>query len=422
MATQVLMPQLGEAIEEATITKWLKNEGDQVEEYEPIVEINTDKVDTEIPAPSTGILLKIFQPEEGATVQVGTVLALIGEPDEAFSESISITKEAVQSSKNRTSPTSHKDVEPIHSSVMKPEKHTDGTQDLGFISPVVAKIAAEHGVNLHKIEGSGLKGRITKKDIQSYINSHQIDRTNEGQTKNTEAQSRINQASIIPHSIVRRRIAEHMVMSRKVSPHVSTVFEADMSKIFSHRAVNKEAFEQNKTKITFTAYFVAATVLALRSFPILNSSWTDDGLLMNKQINIGLATSLGEAGLIVPVIKDADHLSLLGIAQSINDLANRARNKQLQPDEISGGTFTITNHGISGSLFAMPIINQPQSAILGIGKIQKRVIALEDSLGYDTIAVRPMVYLTLTFDHRVTDGAIADYFLAEVVNKLENWT
>jgi 2-oxoglutarate dehydrogenase E2 component (dihydrolipoamide succinyltransferase) len=213
-----------------------------------------------------------------------------------------------------------------------------------------------------------------------------------------------------------------MVMSKQVSPHVTTVFEADMSKIFAHREVNKERFNNNNTKLTFTAYFVAATAVALRSFPIMNSSWSDDGLLMNKRINIGLATSLGEEGLIVPVIKDADHLSLRGIAQSINDLANRARNKKLQPDEISGGTFTITNHGVSGSLFATPIINQPQSAILGVGKIQKRVIALEDSLGYDTIAVRPMVYLTLTFDHRVTDGAIADYFLGEVVNKLENWT
>lgn len=422
MATEVLMPQLGEAIEEATITKWLKNEGDQVEEYEPIVEINTDKVDTEIPAPATGILLKVFQPAEGTPVQVGTVLALIGEPGEAFLERNSPTLETTQSSKNHNSLRSHIKAEPTYSNAIKPEYRTVGTQYPGFVSPVVAKIAAEHEVNLQNVQGSGLKGRITKKDILNYIDSHQIDPIKVEQIKKTETQGSTSQAPIIPHSTVRRRIAQHMVMSKKVSPHVTTVFEADMSKIFAHREVNKERFNNNNTKLTFTAYFVAATAVALRSFPIMNSSWSDDGLLMNKRINIGLATSLGEEGLIVPVIKDTDHLSLLGIAQTISDLANRARNKKLQPDEISGGTFTITNHGVSGSLFATPIINQPQSAILGIGKIQKRVIALEDSLGYDTIAVRPMVYLTLTFDHRVTDGAIADYFLGEVVNKLENWT
>jgi 2-oxoglutarate dehydrogenase E2 component (dihydrolipoamide succinyltransferase) len=386
------------------------------------VEINTDKVDTEIPAPASGILLKILQPEEGTIVQVGTVLALIGEPGEAFSDSNPITQKAIRSSENLDTSTSQKKDKAVNSNPIKPEDLTDGTQNLGFISPVVAKIAVEHEVNLQNIQGSGLKGRITKNDLLNYINSHQIDQTKEGQTKKTEAQLNPSQASIIPHSTIRRRIAEHMVLSKKVSPHVTTVFEADLSKIFAHREVNKETFKQNNAKLTFTAYFVAATAVALRSFPILNSSWTDDGLLMNNSINIGLATSLGEEGLIVPVIKDADHLSLLGIANCINDLANRARSKQLKPDEISGGTFTITNHGVSGSLFATPIINQPQSAILGIGKIQKRVIALEDFLGYDTIAVRPMVYLTLTFDHRVTDGAIADYFLGEVVNKLENWS
>ena len=191
---------------------------------------------------------------------------------------------------------------------------------------------------------------------------------------------------------------------------------------FSSSIVHKDDFARDGAKLTYTAYFVAATALALRTFPNVNSSWDDAGLILHQDINIGMATSLGEDGLIVPVIKNADDLSLRGISRTVNDLASRARSKQLQPDEVTEGTFTITNHGVSGSLFAMPIINQPQCAILGVGKLQKRVIVLEENSGYDTISVRPMVYLTLTFDHRILDGAIADYFLAKVVDTLENWT
>jgi 2-oxoglutarate dehydrogenase E2 component (dihydrolipoamide succinyltransferase) len=283
---------------------------------------------------------------------------------------------------------------------------------LGFISPVVAKIADENDIDLQSVQGTGLNGRITKKDILAYIESGP---SPAGQPDTGKP------GTLIPHTTIRRRIADHMVMSKHTSPHVTTVFEADMSKVIEHRTIHKDTYAKDGVKLTFTAYFVAATAAALRAFPKVNSSWHEEGLMLHPEINIGMATSLGEEGLIVPVIKNVDNLSLLGIARQVNDLANRARGKQLQPEEVSGGTFTITNHGVSGSLFAMPIINQPQCAILGIGKLQKRVIVLEENSGYDTISVRPMVFLTLTFDHRILDGAIADYFLAEVVENLENW-
>ncbi len=417
MATQVLMPQLGEAVEEATITKWLKSEGDTVEEYDALVEVNTDKVDTEIPAPVSGTLLKIMQPEEGASVEVGMILAWIGEPGESIPEGDSAPKMDVQEEIQEAAETPKVAATPKTDSVLSAPLGRD--HDLGFISPVVAKIAAEHGINLQQVQGTGLNGRITKKDVLAFIDSGKAPTSQT--TAPPSALAPTLPGTIIPHNNIRRRIADHMVMSKRTSPHVTTVFEADMSKVVAHRTVNKDAFARDGAKLTFTAYFVAATALALRAFPNVNSSWSDEGLILHREINIGMATSLGETGLIVPVIKKADDLSLLGIARTVNDLANRARNKKLQPDEVTGGTFTITNHGVSGSLFAMPIINQPQSAILGVGKLQKRVIVLEDNLGYDTIAVRPMVYLTLTFDHRILDGAVADYFLAKVVDTLENW-
>jgi pyruvate/2-oxoglutarate dehydrogenase complex dihydrolipoamide acyltransferase (E2) component len=221
---------------------------------------------------------------------------------------------------------------------------------------------------------------------------------------------------ILPLTPVRRSIADHMVFSKHTSPHVTTIMEADLSKVVKHRGANKSVFERDGVKLTFTAYFVSAVVSALKAYPIVNSSWSDEGIQLHRQINVGMAASLGEGGLIVPVIKNADSLSLLGLARAVNDLAERARGKKLQPDEVKGGTFTITNHGTSGSLFATPIINQPQCGILGVGMIQKRVVVIEDA-----IAIRPMVYVSLTFDHRILDGAIADYFLGTVVKSLENW-
>src|SRR5690606_25680593 len=226
---------------------------------------------------------------------------------------------------------------------------------------------------------------------------------------------------ILPLTAVRRAIAEHMVASKRTSPHVTTVMEVDMSRVAAHRKANKDAFARDGVNLTFTPYLIASMVSALKAYPIVNSSWTDEGIRIHKEIHIGMATSLGEGGLIVPVIKNADQLSLLGLARTVNDLANRARARQLQPDEVKGGTFTLTNHGTSGSLFATPIINQPQCAILGVGAIQKRVVVIEDDYGIDVLSIRPMAYVTLTFDHRILDGAIADYFLGKVVESLQNW-
>jgi len=427
MAIKVLMPQLGEAVEEATITRWLKSEGDTVKEYEALVEINTDKVDTEIPAPASGILLKIVQAEEGATVAVGMVLAWIGEPGESIpNEAATPTnEEQFEIQEGAAAPELVAIPKADRVSPIPPAKNQElrTNQSLGFISPIVGKIAAENGINLRDVQGTGLNGRVTKKDVLAFLD------TGKQESKIKDLGIPITKApdigefdTLIPHTTIRRRIAEHMVVSKRTSPHVTTVFEADMSKVIEHRVIHKDSFTQNGVKLTFTAYFVAATALALRAFPKVNSSWSDEGLILHPEVNLGMATSLGEEGLIVPVIKNADELSLLGIARKVNDLANRARGKQLQPDEVKNGTFTITNHGVSGSLFAMPIINQPQCAILGVGKLQKRVIVLEENSGYDTISVRPMVYLTLTFDHRILDGAVADYFLAKVVDTLENWS
>jgi 2-oxoglutarate dehydrogenase E2 component (dihydrolipoamide succinyltransferase) len=295
----------------------------------------------------------------------------------------------------------------------------------------VAKISTEYGVDLSQVKGTGQAGRITKKDILAFIETRQQisspprptqplgtapgSETAQLTDKTTETFP-IRPGEILPLNPVRRAIADHMVMSKRTSPHVTTVMEADLNRILAHRQANKDGFARDGINLTFTAYFVAATVNALKDFPIVNSTWKEEGILIQPEINIGMATSLGESGLIVPVIKNADGLSLLGLARAVNDLAQRARTRQLKPEEVKGGTFTITNHGISGSLFATPIINQPQCGILGIGTIQKRVIVIEDA-----IAIRPMVYLSLTFDHRILDGATADYFLARVVESLEKW-
>jgi 2-oxoglutarate dehydrogenase E2 component (dihydrolipoamide succinyltransferase) len=291
--------------------------------------------------------------------------------------------------------------------------------DLGFISPVVAKVAAEHGVNLQDVTGTGLNGRITKNDVLSFV---------EGQKKTMDhgPQTIVNRPSsmaapivgdqLIKHTVIRKQIAEHMVMSKHTSPHVLTVMEADMSRVARHRSMNKEMFARDGVNLTFTAYFIMAIVAGLKTYPTVNSSWTDEGILVHKDINIGMATSLGEEGLIVPVIKGADNLSLLAMARAVNDLANRARSKKLQTDEVKGGTFTLTNHGISGSLLAFPVINQPQCGILGVGAMQKRVVVIDDA-----IAIRPMVYLSFVFDHRILDGASADWFLMKVKETLENW-
>ncbi len=431
MATRVLMPQLGESVVEGTVTKWLKQKGDPVQEMEPLLEVNTDKVDTEIPSPASGVLLEVLVPE-GTTVQAGTVIAWIGEPGEEIPLA-------------------------AHPPAQQPVPETPAVQtgqaavpaaerDLGFISPVVARMAREHQIDLTQVRGSGQGGRITKKDLLAYLEER--DRQVAAQAaaqpiwetpadgdlfRPTElifqqpssqplAPTQPLSGRLVPFTTMRKAIAEHMIASKHTSAHVTTVMEADLSRVVAHRNAHLSDFAQQGAKLTYTAYFAAVTIAALKAYPLVNSSFTSEGVLIHPQINLGIATSLGEEGLIVPVIRHADSLSLLGLARAINDLAQRARTRQLKPDEVKGGTFTITNHGVAGSLFATPIINQPQCAILGVGAIQKRVVVIEDEWGNETLAIRPMVYLSLTFDHRILDGAGADAFLAKVVEGLEKFS
>lgn len=436
MSVQVIMPQFGESVVEGTITKWLKAPGERVKEFEPLIEVNTDKVDTEVPSPASGVLLEILVPEN-TVARAGDLLAVIGAEGETG---------ALAGGRPPVEAAAAQQPAPITSQAGGERSPQEGVplqmgrhRELGFISPVVAKIAAEQGVDLSQVPGSGLGGRITKKDVLAYLEQRaqaEGARPGAAPTAGADPAARMGASiaplqpvaqpaalpgEILPHTPVRRAIAEHMSLSKRTSPHVTTIMEADLSRVVAHRQAQKDVFAKDGVNLTFTAYFVAAAVAALKAHPIVNSSWGDEGILLHRAINIGMATSLGEAGLIVPVIKNADSLSLLGLARAINDLAGRARARQLKPDEVQGGTFTITNHGISGSLFATPIISQPQCAILGVGAIQKRVVVISDGNGGDAMAIRPMVYLGLTFDHRILDGAIADYFLGRVVETLQGW-
>jgi 2-oxoglutarate dehydrogenase E2 component (dihydrolipoamide succinyltransferase) len=435
MATEVIMPQLGESVVEGTVIKWLKNEGDSIEEYEPLLEVNTDKVDTEVPAPADGTLLKLYV-EEGQTVSAGTLLAVIGESGE----------EAPEAPPEPTAAPVELQAEETQPAAKTSAEATAGrSPDLGFISPVVARISSEHNVDLSRVDGTGRGGRITKKDVLAYIEKREEATPAEApwespafgelfrpteeifkRGEEVEAADDYTPGTVVPLDPVRESIAEHMVRSKHTSPHVTTVMEADLRGVVAHRTKNKEAFRREGLNLTFTAYFISAAAKALRQVPVVNASWSGEGILLHKQVNIGVAVSLGERGLIVPVIRNADQISLRGLSTAVSALAEKARSNQLQPDDVQGGTFTITNHGVSGSLFATPVINQPQCAILGVGAIQKRVVVVEaqDAAGEsdDAMAIRPMVYLTLTFDHRIIDGAIADRFLAGVVKLLETWS
>jgi 2-oxoglutarate dehydrogenase dihydrolipoamide succinyltransferase (E2 component) len=435
MATKVIMPQLGESVNEGTITKWLKAPGEKVEEYEPLVEVNTDKVDTEIPSPGPGIVLATLV-ATGTTVHAGTLLAWIGQPGEVIpgeegsplgesSTPIETIPESLPTPDLPSVPATDLVSEYQNNSYQPPVPGRD--RELGFISPVVARIASENAIDLSQVKGTGQGDRITKKDVLAYIENRGVEKREPSVPPMpakplSPSLPTAGGSDLLPLTTVRRAIADHMVMSKHTSPHVTTIMEVDLSHVVAHRNANKDSFARDGVNLTFTAYFIAAIVGALKAYPIVNSSWTEQGILLHRQINIGMATSLGEEGLIVPVIKNADSLSLLGLAQTINDLANRARAKKLQPDEVKEGTFTITNHGISGSLFATPIINQPQCGILGVGAIQKRVVVISDQNLGDVMAIRPMVYVGLTFDHRILDGAIADYFLKKVVDILQNWS
>ena len=498
MPTKVILPQTGEGVIEATVTRWLKKEGDEVKEYDPLVEINTDKVDTEIPSPTAGTVLKILV-AEGNTTPVNSILAWIGKagekiPEDGGAEPTPVAKPSAEQKAAPQPVPQMPSVQPIPAAprplpvtpASRPTPVAGAAVLSSPISPLVARIAAENKVDLAAIRGSGPGGRITKEEVLTAVRSggtaqspiadgqvalpkfdgqnmatflspvvkklaqeHNLDvaripGTGEGgrvTKKDIEAllagggQSPVRLAPIpaarpqfpvafpdaVPGTVmklnpVRKAIAEHMLRSKTVSPHVTTIMEADMSAVSAHRASNKATFAQQGVKLTFTPYFVAAIVAACRAYPIVNSSWSEEGVAVHGQINVGFATALEPDGLIVPVIKNASALTLLDITRAVSDLSGRARAKQLKPEEVQGGTITITNHGTSGSLFATPIINQPQCAILGVGMIQKRAVVINDAL-----AIRPMVYLGLTFDHRILDGAVADYFLGTVKHTLENW-
>ncbi|HET7090806.1 MAG TPA: dihydrolipoamide acetyltransferase family protein [Anaerolineae bacterium] len=445
MGTNVVMPQLGESVVEGKISKWLKKPGDAVKLYEPILEVETDKVTTEVTAAGEGTLLKLYF-DEGEVVQAETLIAFIGQPGETPPAGGKVDLHAA---------------EPAHAAAAASVAPVAKPPAVTRVSPVVARIAAEHNVDVSLVPGTGEGGRVTKKDILAYVERGgtakpvsplpvgeervrelapweqpglgELFRPTEevfGAAKPAPAPAPMPTpvpapapmpGEVVSLSSMRRSIAEHMVRSKHASPHVTTVFEIDMSRVVAHRNANKAAFERDGTNLTYTPYFVAASVAALKQHPMANSSWREDGILLHRTVNVGVAVSLGDEGLIVPVIKNADSMNLLGLARAVNDLADRARRKALKPDDVQGGTFTITNHGVSGSLFATPIINQPQCGILGVGMVQKRAVVVTQD-GVDSIAIKPMCYISFTFDHRILDGALADYFAASLKLALENWT
>jgi 2-oxoglutarate dehydrogenase E2 component (dihydrolipoamide succinyltransferase) len=425
------MPQLGEAVIEGTIAQWLKQQGDQVEQFEPLLEIETDKVTTEAMAESAGTLLKILIPA-GETVEVGTVLAIIGEPGEEVDEAIDGVESASDVlPKTEVGPEPAKAVAheaAITAGGLSPPSDSPGPAvdggHIGRISPVVGRMAEEHNLDLNVISGTGRDGRITKKDVLAYLKTHDsgpdpasspVMPVGASPTTVFKPGAAAIPGEIVQLTSIRRSIAEHMVRSKHTSPHVTTVFEVDFSKVSKHRQENKDRFARDGANLTFTTYIIAAIVQSLKAHPIVNSSWTKEGIQVKKEINIGMATAI-EDGLIVPVIRNADSISLLGIARAVNDLSNRARLNKLSPDEVQAGSFTLTNHGVSGSLFATPIINQPQCGILGMGMIEKRVKVINDA-----IAIRLMAYASLTFDHRILDGATADGFMQTFQGIIEGW-
>jgi 2-oxoglutarate dehydrogenase E2 component (dihydrolipoamide succinyltransferase) len=388
---------------EATVTRWLVAEGDHVAEHDPVAEIETDKVVVEVAAPQAGRVATInIQLDEA--VNPGDILCTLSTDDSAGRE---------------PGP---------EASTKTPETGGAAQKERDRMSPAVRQRVAEHQLDLSGITGSGRDGRITLQDVEALIDKQQS-RADKPEADKKAAPvaakpaSRTSGSEIIPHDRMRKRIADSMVASlMHTAPHVTAVFEADLSAVFKHRTANKESFARAQTPLTLTAYFVAASIAAIKKVPQVNSRWFDEHLEVFQHINMGIGTALGDQGLIVPVIQQAQNMDLRAIAAELADLTGRARDNKLKPGDVRDGTFTISNHGVSGSLIATPIIiNQPQSAILGVGKIEKRVKILEID-GEDVITIRPMCYLSLTIDHRVLDGYQTNAFLTELVNTLEHWS
>jgi len=421
MATNVVMPQMGESIAEGTIVRWIKKVGDQVDRDEPLFEISTDKVDAEIPSPAAGRLAEI-KVKEGETVPVNSVVAVIG----AAGEAVAPAPASDQASAAPATPTSEPTLPeaaagqpetPPRAAPAAPSR--DGAASESDLSrqkssPLVRRIAREHNVDIRHIQGTGINGRVTKHDILGYIES--------GASALAAARGAPGpvygageSVQIVPMSVMRKKIAEHMVLSAHTSPHVYSVYEVNFARVNALREKRKAEFEAAGAKLTFTAFIAKVVVDALRQFPIVNASVDGHNIVYKKDINLGIAVAL-ENGLIVPVIRNADERNLLGLSRAIHDIAARARSKKLNPDEVQGGTFTITNPGIFGALYGLPLINQPQVAILGVGAIEKRAVVIDDA-----IAIRPMCHITLGYDHRLIDGADAGRFLAFIKERLEGF-
>jgi 2-oxoglutarate dehydrogenase E2 component (dihydrolipoamide succinyltransferase) len=408
MATDVVMPQMGESVAEGTIVRWLKKVGDSVERDEPLFEISTDKIDAEIPAPAAGVLTEIMA-KEGETVGVNTVVAVIGSAGE-----VSPVKEISRVQ------LPHEEGGPA-----KAERHAEaaqGREGEERSSPLVRRMAKEHGVDISKITGTGTSGRVTKDDVLGYLGQvgqvgrvgqvGQVGQAEPAAPKPPEAAKAGRTEKMSP---MRKKIAEHLVLSRRTSAHVHSVFEVDFTHVAQARQDRKVEYEQAGVKLTFLSFVVKAAAAALRAVPVVNASVEGENIVYHKDVNIGVAVAL-DWGLIVPVIRHADEQNLVGISRSIADLAGRARSKQLKPEEVGDGTFTITNPGVFGTLFGLPIINQPQVAILCMGSIAKRPVVRND-----TIAIRLMAYVSLGYDHRIVDGAVADEFMSHVKQTIENW-
>src|SRR3954453_7592048 len=445
-AIDVVMPQMGVSVSEGTITKWLKQQGEQVEADEALLEISTDKVDTEVPSPGSGVLTEILV-QEGQTVDVGTKLAVIGgDGASGASASEPQVQEAAppepataEAAAEAAAPSSAESPAPTSQPAAEPASANGKT----FVSPVVAKIAAEHGVDPSQVEGTGRGGRVTKKDILNFIESGAQappaapaqpaappERAPAAPTPAPAAPASVTAPSAAqrgglfePMTAMRKGIAEHMRRSLDTSAHVTSAIEVDMSKVSAIRAKLKKEYQQSYgVNPTYLIFVARAATETLREYPWINGEIRGDQIVTRSYVNLGFAVELQDGkGLIVPVVKNAETLNLLGMAKADTDIAQRARDKKLLPDEVQGGTFTITNPGGYGTFHGTPVISQPQAAILGTYAVGKRPCVVQDDLGEDVIAIRPIMNLTLTYDHRLVDGALAGRFLRDLRHKLETW-
>jgi 2-oxoglutarate dehydrogenase E2 component (dihydrolipoamide succinyltransferase) len=431
MPTDIIMPQMGESIVEGTITKWLKKPGDKIQRDEPLFEISTDKVDAEIPAPASGVLQEI-KVAEGATVGVNTIVGTIAADGEAAAPAKTPVPASVPPAA-REEKKEEKKAAPAPPPAATPVAHEEDEETRS--SPLVRKIAREHGVSLSQISGTGLGGRITKQDIMAFIEGQSSVSAPTAPVPAPVSAAAISTPSgparpaasapypgdIVPMTNMRKIIAKHMIESRRTSAHVHCMYEVDFTRIVNLRGKQKNGFEQRHgVRLTFMPFFVRAAIMALQQWPILNASIEGDSIRYHRQINMGIAVAL-DWGLIVPVLKNSGDLNFLGLQRGITDLGERARNKKLKPDDVEGSTFTITNPGQFGAVFGLPIINQPNSAIMGVGGITKMPLVITDKDGNDSIAIRSVVHLTLGYDHRLIDGAVADQFMAQVKKNLESW-